>query len=358
VAWSWSGRVDAALARTGRRGDTLLVVTSDHGEGLDEHGEAVHGFFVYETTLRVPLLFRGPGVVPGTRVQATARSIDLFPTVLDVLGVAAPAGARLAGRSLAAVLRGGPQLPETATYAESLTPRLHYGWSDLRALREGRWKYILAPRPELYDLQGPADAELAAGPRRRCAARPAHGLVARSGPRRRPTRPAPYPVWWGSRGPCSVEELRPRFGPPTPSKRRTTRVNRLMRGLTPSAKDWGTASANLRIASQLRGDSTAACGALARAPLRPPRHLAGRARRRGLADCRAVAGDGRGLAVLKDGQEKNPATPAPWKRKPVVAPAGAAEAVAARRARPAGAARRAEGGSERCTATPGRARRA
>src|SRR6185295_7024403 len=134
-----------------------------------------------ETTLRVPLLFRGPGIVPGTQVQGTARSIDLLPTVLDLLGVAAPA--RLPGRSLAAVLRGGPQLPDTPAYAESLTPRLHYGWSDLRALREGRWKYILAPRPELYDLQeDPGETRnLAIGPSARADALRAQlvGLVAR-----------------------------------------------------------------------------------------------------------------------------------------------------------------------------------
>ena len=64
-----------------------------------------------------------------------------------------PAESRLDGRSLAPVLRGGPAPPEEAVYAESLLPLLHFGWSDLRVLREGRWKYIEAPRPELYDLR-------------------------------------------------------------------------------------------------------------------------------------------------------------------------------------------------------------
>ena len=155
VAWSDElvGRLDAALERLGLRGETLLVVTSDHGEGLGEHGEAVHGFFVYESTLHVPLLLRGPGIPPGGRLSVTARSVDLLPTLLDLLGLARPSGLRLSGRSLAPALRGGPALPEEPAYAESLLPLLHYGWSDLRALRDGRWKYIQAPRPELYDLE-------------------------------------------------------------------------------------------------------------------------------------------------------------------------------------------------------------
>jgi hypothetical protein len=69
------------------------------------------------------------------------------------MGVAAPAEARFSGRSLAAALRGREEPPEVAAYAESLLPLLHFGWSDLRAIREGRWKYIQAPRPELYDLK-------------------------------------------------------------------------------------------------------------------------------------------------------------------------------------------------------------
>ncbi|MBK5257153.1 MAG: sulfatase-like hydrolase/transferase [Vicinamibacteria bacterium] len=155
VAWSDElvGRLDAALSRLGIRDETLLVVTSDHGEGLGEHGEDVHGYFVYESTLAVPLLLRGPGIAPGQQLLATARSVDLAPTVLDLLGVRLKATAHISGRSLASTLRGGPEPPLEATYAESLTPLLHYGWSDLRSLRDGRFKYILAPRPELFDLR-------------------------------------------------------------------------------------------------------------------------------------------------------------------------------------------------------------
>ena len=147
------GRVDGALKRLGTRDTTALVVTSDHGEGLGDHGETLHGFFAYQSTLRVPFVLRAPGVPAGTRLATTVRLVDVFPTVLDLLGVPAPRDARFAGRSLAAELRGGSPAPEPVTYAESLVPLLHFGWSDLRVVREGRWKYIQAPRPELYDLQ-------------------------------------------------------------------------------------------------------------------------------------------------------------------------------------------------------------
>ncbi len=158
VAWSDElvGRLDAALERLGLKDETLLVVTSDHGEGLGEHGETVHGFFVYQSTLRVPLLLRGPGLTPGTRLAVTARSVDLAPTLLELLGAKAPAAVGFSGRSLAGALRRGERPAEEPAYAESLLPLLHFGWSDLRTLREGRWKYIQAPRPELYDLENDA----------------------------------------------------------------------------------------------------------------------------------------------------------------------------------------------------------
>jgi arylsulfatase A-like enzyme/Flp pilus assembly protein TadD len=155
VAWTDElvGRLDDRLAALGLRDHAALIVTSDHGEGLGEHGEQLHGFFAYQTTLRVPLLVRAPGVRGGTRLSSTVRLADLFPTALDLAGVPAPAGAAASARSLAPELRGGPALPEPVTYAETLVPLLHFGWSDLRVVREGRWKYIQAPRPELYDLQ-------------------------------------------------------------------------------------------------------------------------------------------------------------------------------------------------------------
>jgi arylsulfatase A-like enzyme/Flp pilus assembly protein TadD len=146
------GRLDDALGRLGVRETTLLVVTSDHGEGLGEHGETLHGFFVYQTTLAVPLVMRGPRVRPGVQLSGVVGLVDLYRTILDLAGVALPSGANPSGRSRAAALGGGPEPKEEPAYAESLVPLLHFGWSDLRVLREGRWKYIQAPTAELYDL--------------------------------------------------------------------------------------------------------------------------------------------------------------------------------------------------------------
>jgi len=152
VAWSDElvGRLLAALSDARLTDRTLVVVTSDHGEGLGEHGEDVHGYFVYETTLAVPLIVRGPGVKAGTVIQPVVRAVDLFPTALDMAGLGREVP-RNSGRSLRAALGGEPTAEEPA-FAESLVPLVHYGWSDLRVVRDGRWKYILAPRPELYDL--------------------------------------------------------------------------------------------------------------------------------------------------------------------------------------------------------------
>jgi len=154
VAWSDElvGRLDRALADAGIRDDTLLVVTSDHGEGLGEHRESVHGFFVYQTTLHVPMIARGPGVRAGTRIDATTGLIDLFPTLLTAAGLPVPGEPKRPGRSLSRAWKGEETLADEPSFAESLTPLVHYGWSDLRSVRDGRWKYILAPRSELYDL--------------------------------------------------------------------------------------------------------------------------------------------------------------------------------------------------------------
>jgi arylsulfatase A-like enzyme/Flp pilus assembly protein TadD len=162
-------RLDDSLGRLGLRGDTALVVTSDHGEGLGDHGESLHGFFAYQSTLAVPFLVRGPGVRAGTQVSAVVRLVDVFPTALDLVAVPVPGDAHPAGRSLAPELRGQTALPEPVVYAESLVPLLHFGWSDLRVIREGRWKYIQAPHPELYDLS--ADP----GERKNLAAEPDQG---------------------------------------------------------------------------------------------------------------------------------------------------------------------------------------
>jgi len=131
-----------------RARETLVVVASDHGEAFGEHGETGHSLFVYDTTLRVPLMLRGPGVPAGRVVAEAVSLIDVVPTVMRLLGLPPPdtdgidLGPALAGRPVA-----GREL-----YAESFAPLLDFGWSPLRALRSGGMKAIAAPRPELYDI--------------------------------------------------------------------------------------------------------------------------------------------------------------------------------------------------------------
>jgi arylsulfatase A-like enzyme len=139
------------------RDNALVIVTGDHGESLGEHGEPEHGIFLYDATLHVPLIIAGAGWPAGRTVTEQVRHIDLVPTVLDVLGL--PHDADLPGMSLRAVADGAARDQATLSYAESWFQRLHFGWSELRAVRSGDWKYIAAPRPELYDLRhDPAEA--------------------------------------------------------------------------------------------------------------------------------------------------------------------------------------------------------
>jgi choline-sulfatase len=147
------GRLDGALTELGLAERTLLLVTSDHGEAFEEHGETGHGYFVYDATLHVPLLARGPGVPAGTKLDVPVESVDIFPTVLEMLGVALPEKVKASGRSLASSLRGGGEPEPRPLYAESLVARLLYGWGELASIREGPWKLIRAPKPELYNVE-------------------------------------------------------------------------------------------------------------------------------------------------------------------------------------------------------------
>jgi arylsulfatase A-like enzyme/Tfp pilus assembly protein PilF len=144
------GRVLETLEAKGLGKDTLVVVTSDHGESLGEHGEKSHGFFVYDATLRVPLILRSAASLPaGERIATPVRTIDVFPTVLEALDVPVPEDTQ--GRSLLSLVRGEAMRPPPA-YAECYVSELNFRWAPLVALREGGYKYIEAPRPELYDL--------------------------------------------------------------------------------------------------------------------------------------------------------------------------------------------------------------
>lgn len=129
---------------------TLLIVTSDHGESLGEHSESGHSFFIYDTTLRVPLIIHWPGNVPaGKTVSMQARLIDLFPTILDLLSI--PDTYKSSGISLKTWLQNPEKAdPKLYSYAETYIPFLHFGWSRLLGVRYADWKYIQAPRSELY----------------------------------------------------------------------------------------------------------------------------------------------------------------------------------------------------------------
>ena len=139
------------LRATGVLDRALLVVVGDHGEGLGEHGEKTHGLFLYEGTLHVPLLIRAPGLVPaGHAVGGPVELVDIAPTIVDYLGL--PALPRAQGTSLRPRIEGRNDGTEARAHAETMMPRLEFGWAELRMERDFRYKYIHAPRPELYDL--------------------------------------------------------------------------------------------------------------------------------------------------------------------------------------------------------------
>jgi arylsulfatase A-like enzyme len=146
IGWFWT-----VLGNQGLLEKALILFTSDHGESLGEHGESTHGYFTYQSTLSVPLIIHWPA---GTKpfpftMNEPASLVDIAPTILDFAGVPRPP--EFQGRSLMDLLnRKGP--PEREIYSESLYPQNHFGCGSLRSLRAGRYKYIEASKPELYDL--------------------------------------------------------------------------------------------------------------------------------------------------------------------------------------------------------------
>jgi arylsulfatase A-like enzyme/Tfp pilus assembly protein PilF len=144
------GRLLAALEERFGEGGTLVLATSDHGESLGEHGEPTHSYSLYDATQRVPLLLAGSGVPAARVVETQVRLQDVAPTLLGLAGAEPLAGAT--GQDLAPLWEGGARAEERVAYAETLATRLDNGWSPLFAVRSGGFKYVRAPRPELYDL--------------------------------------------------------------------------------------------------------------------------------------------------------------------------------------------------------------
>ncbi|MEM8962254.1 MAG: sulfatase-like hydrolase/transferase [Acidobacteriota bacterium] len=138
------------LRELDRYDDALIVLLSDHGEGLGDHGEQEHGILLYREALQVPLVVKLPGGArAGDRVDEPSQLIDVLPTVLEMVSLPEPFP--LDGTSLLAL--GGDRDPgERDLYAETFYPRLHLGWSDLASIIRGRHHLIDGPAPELYDL--------------------------------------------------------------------------------------------------------------------------------------------------------------------------------------------------------------
>lgn len=142
------GRLLAALGARGLERDTLVVITSAHGEGLGEHGERGHGLLLHDATLRVPLILRWAGHLPvGRRDERLAALSDVTPTLLDLAGLApndAHQGRRLFGND--------PGDGERVLWAQSEVPQ-RFGWAPLRAVRRGAWKYVAGARAEMFDTR-------------------------------------------------------------------------------------------------------------------------------------------------------------------------------------------------------------
>jgi len=146
------GTILQELKRAGVYDRTIIVMLADHGEGRLEHNEATHAFLAYSPTLHVPFILRAPKLKGGRKVSQRVGSVDVVPTILDLLGVKGPDD--LQGRSLVSLIND-PKLDDEAPplyYSESMSPRLSHGFGELRVLYDGSLKYIFGPRPELFNL--------------------------------------------------------------------------------------------------------------------------------------------------------------------------------------------------------------
>jgi arylsulfatase A-like enzyme/predicted Zn-dependent protease len=144
------GRIIDELRNSGELERTLLVVAGDHGEGFGEHGEFGHALFCYEESLRVPLVFYCPRLLPqGLRIKTRTGLLDVLPTLLELFGLDSPSG--LQGKSLTGLMNGRKEA-DRSQYFETMHGKEELGWAPLSGLIQDSWKYISLPEAELYDI--------------------------------------------------------------------------------------------------------------------------------------------------------------------------------------------------------------
>ncbi len=144
------GRLLGAFRAMGLYDDSIIIVVSDHGESLGEHGEIYHAIFLYDATTRVPLIIRVPGGRRGRTITDLASTIDIAPTILEALRIPAPPG--MQGVSLLQAAARGARVEARSLLLETIFPTTSYGWATVRALVVPSWKLIDLPKPELYSM--------------------------------------------------------------------------------------------------------------------------------------------------------------------------------------------------------------
>jgi arylsulfatase A-like enzyme/tetratricopeptide (TPR) repeat protein len=147
------GRCLMWLQRKGLKEKTIVALIGDHGEGLGDHGEKTHGYFIYDYAVHVPFILSAPAKgATGVEIPSQVRTIDLYPTLLQASGISISKNVQ--GTSLWSLIQdGGRSSDRFYAYSESMAPSIQYGWSPLLSLRTSKFKFIDAPRKEFYDLK-------------------------------------------------------------------------------------------------------------------------------------------------------------------------------------------------------------
>jgi arylsulfatase A-like enzyme/Flp pilus assembly protein TadD len=152
------GELISTLEAMGLLEKTVIIFASDHGEGLGDHKEATHQFFIYDSVMHVPLIFRFPNLLPaGKIVKEQTRNIDIVPTILGILKIDAKKYEQIQGMDLTPLMIGQTETLNVDAFCQTEIPRLRFGWSNLHSIRDGEWKYIQAPKPELYQVISDAE---------------------------------------------------------------------------------------------------------------------------------------------------------------------------------------------------------